>query len=263
MPMLELTKNLHIASIVVYALAFVPAALAWRGSVPLRRAAFGLASAGLLVQLVLLVSRWYSGGYIPITGLFSALHFLTIFLVGAALYLALRYKAHRLLAGALLLTLAALWKAGDGEMVLNPLTPSLDTPLFFLHVATSFAAYGLFAVSALVAVHRIANVPASDLGAERRMLDECIYVGYILFSWCMVAGSLWAFLAWGSYWTWRVKGLWSWLVWFYYSGVLHVRNRPRWQGRALDALAIAGFGLVLFTFLGLGLLLQEASHPLK
>lgn len=94
------------------------------------------------------------------------------------------------------------------------------------------------------------------------MLDESLYLGYVLFTWCMLAGSLWAYLAWGSYWTWRTKGLWSWIVWFYYSGVIHVRGRRGWQGWPLDVLSVAGFGLVLFTFLGLGLLF-ETSHPLR
>ena len=57
--------------------------------------------------------------------------------------------------------------------------------------------------------------------------------------------------------------LWSMLVWFYFSTVLHVRNRPNWQGKSLDVLVIAGFGLVMFTFLGLALVLQEVSHPLR
>jgi len=94
------------------------------------------------------------------------------------------------------------------------------------------------------------------------MLDECLYLGYILFTWCMIAGSLWAYLAWGSYWTWRIKGLWSTILWFYYSGVIHVRSRPGWQGWPVDVLALAGFGLVLFTFLGLGLFF-DSSHPLR
>ncbi len=77
----------------------------------------------------------------------------------------------------------------------------------------------------------------------------------------MLAGSVWAYLSWGSYWTWTTKGMWSYLLWFWYSGVIHVRRRPAWQERRLDALALAGFGIVLFTFLGLGILLKT-SHPL-
>ena len=99
------------------------------------------------------------------------------------------------------------------------------------------------------------------MGNERRMMDESLYLGYFLFTWCMIAGSLWAYLAWGSYWTWKIKGLWSWILWFYYSGLLHVRGQHRWQGWPLNALTLAGFALVLFTYLGLGLFFST-SHPL-
>ncbi len=257
------TQIAHYASLGLYGAALALLFVSWFGPRVASRAALFVTWAGLLVQSALLAVRWVEAGFLPVTGLFSSLHFLTLFVVGITLYFAARYRAAKLLPAALLIALLALAKAGTGKTALMPLTPALDTPLFFLHVATSFAAYGLFAVAAAISAHRMLGIRASEIGAERRMLDECLYIGYILFSWCMVAGSLWAFLAWGSYWTWRVKGLWSWLLWFYYSGVLHVRNRPRWQGRALDVLTIVGFALTLFTFLGLGVFLKEVSHPLE
>ncbi len=259
--MLEFTRMAHYVALGCYALAALLCLAGWRAE-RLRRAGAGLAAAGWVVQVVLLAARWGRVGYLPVTGLFSTLHFLAIWLVGMALYLGWRYRARGLLPGALALGVAALAGASAGSMDLQPLSPALDTPLFLIHVATSFAAYGLFGLAALVGVYRFAGVPGSALGEDRRMLDECLYLGYLLFTWCMVAGSLWAYLAWGSYWTWRIKGLWSTVVWFFYSGVIHVRHRPAWQGWRLNALSVAGFGLVLFTFLGLGLLF-ETSHPLR
>lgn len=260
--MADLTPTVHHLCLVLYtaALLVLLAGLAARNRW-VTGAGVALAWGGLLVQVGLLATRWGSVGYLPVTGLFSTLHFLTIWLMGAALYFVQRYRAQPFLPAALALSLAALALAGRGRMELMPLVPALDTPLFFLHVATSFAAYGLFAAAALLGAYRTLGIPGSHMGQERRMLDECLYLGYILFSWCMLAGSLWAYLAWGSYWTWRIKGLWSTVLWFYYSGVIHVRSRPGWQGRPLDLLALVGFGLVLFTFLGLGLLF-ETSHPL-
>jgi ABC-type transport system involved in cytochrome c biogenesis permease subunit len=217
---------------------------------------------GFLFQAGLLLVRWTSVGYLPVTGLFSTLSFLALWMVSIALYFLWRYDAKGLLPGVLVMALVALFSAGQGDMALKPLVPALDTPLFFLHVASSFAAYGLFGVAALLGFYHFLGFKGSDFGHERRMLDEALYIGYIFFSWCMIAGSLWAYLAWGSYWTWRIKGLWSTIIWFYYSGVIHVRGRGRWQGWPLSLLVIVGFGLVLFTYLGLGLLF-ETSHPLR
>ncbi len=261
--MLELTRTAHLAALGLYVAGFVLCMI----GLGARSRAAGLAgrwaaALGLAVQAGLLAVRWTSAGYLPVTGLFSTLHFLALWVVGIALYFVARYRAAAFLPAALAMAVAALAGASKGNMELFPLSPALDTPLFFLHVATSFAAYGLFGVAALLAVYWTLGLRASALGEDRRMLDECLYLGYIFFTWCMIAGSLWAYLAWGSYWTWRIKGLWSTILWFYYSAVIHVRHRPGWQGWPVNVLAVVGFGLVLFTFLGLGLLF-ETSHPLS
>ena len=259
--MIKTTLTLHNLSLVLYAMAAVYsiAALYFR-RLPFIAGRL-IALAGVVTQLVLLVMRWNAGSHLPVTGLFESQHFLALWMAVIAVYFSFRYRADSLLPAAMLLTVASLLFAGKGPMDVSPLTPSIDTPLFLIHVATSFAAYGLFGMAALLAFYRTIGLSGSPLGNERRMMDESLYIGYILFTWAMIAGSLWAYLAWGSYWTWRIKGLWSWILWFYYSGVLHIRNRPRWQGWPLNVLALAGFALVLFTYLGLGLLFTT-SHPL-
>ena len=259
--MIKTTLILHNLSLVLYATAAICSAAALVFKQVPALAGRLTALAGVAAQLVLLVLRWNAGSHLPVTGLFETQHFLALWVAAIAVYFSFRYRADSFLPAAMILTVASLLFAGKGPMGVAPLTPAIDTPLFLIHVATSFAAYGLFGIAALMAVYRTVGLPGSPLGNERRMMDESLYLGYILFTWCMIAGSLWAYLAWGSYWTWRIKGLWSWILWFYYSGVLHVRNRPRCQGWPLNVLALAGFVLVLFTYLGLGLLFTT-SHPL-
>jgi ABC-type transport system involved in cytochrome c biogenesis permease subunit len=247
---------LHVAVMVLYGIGVLASLAGARGSA----VALGAAGLGLLTQVVLMGVRWAADGHAPVTGLFESLHFLAFWVAALAVYFRLRYRARPFLPAALGLALLALAGASFGPREVVPLTPALDTPLFFIHVATSFAAYGLFGAAAILGLWRLAG-RIDSLPEGRRMLDEGLYLGYILFTWTMIAGSLWAYLAWGSYWTWNTKGLWSYLLWFYYSGVIHVRNRPGWQGRPLALLAVVGFILVLFTYLGLGLLLKS-NHPL-
>ena len=259
--MIKSTLILHNLSLALYVAAGIcgAAALVFK-RVPVLAGRM-IALAGVTAQLVLLVIRWHAGSHLPVTGLFETQHFLALWVAAIAVYFGFRYRADSFLPAAMLMSAAALVFGGKGPMDVAPLTPAIDTPLFLIHVATSFAAYGLFGIAALLAVYRVMGWPGSPMNNERRMMDESLYLGYILFTWCMIAGSLWAYLAWGSYWTWRIKGLWSWILWFYYSGVLHVRTRPGWQGWPLNVLALAGFALVLFTYLGLGLLFTT-SHPL-
>ena len=259
--MQKTTIVLHNLSLALYGLSALSGFAAMLTRRFGRNLAFFFAVGGLLSQLILLAGRWKAGGHLPVTGLFATQHFLALWMTGAAVYFHRRYRAETFLPVAMVFSLLALLLAGRGPTAVMPLTPAIDTPLFLIHVATSFAAYGLFGVAALMAIYRMTGWPASPLGGERRMMDEGLYLGYILFTWCMIAGSLWAYLAWGSYWTWRIKGLWSWILWFYYSGLLHIRGRPQWQGWPLNTLTLGGFALVLFTYLGLGLLFTT-SHPL-
>jgi ABC-type transport system involved in cytochrome c biogenesis permease subunit len=75
----------------------------------------------------------------------------------------------------------------------------------------------------------------------------------------MIFGGIWAYLAWGTYWLWTPKELWTVILWLYYSLYLHARLRPWWSGRPISVMSVAGFLIVLFTYLGVSLFMKS-SH---
>lgn len=257
-----LWNALHLLSLALYGTALLGSVAAFFISWRFRSLLVTVpALLGLLVQVTQLVMRWHESGHLPVMGLFETQHFLALWVAAGTLYFQFRYRIERFLPACLLLIVTALYFAGKGPTRIIPLTPAIDTPLFLIHVATSFAAYGLFGLAALAGLYQLFNLKVARKTDGRRIMDECLYVGFVLFTGCMIAGSYWAYLSWGSYWTWKIKGLWSYILWFYYGGVIHVRNRNWWNGKPVSCLAIAGFCLVIFTYLGLGLLFKT-SHPL-
>ncbi len=100
---------------------------------------------------------------------------------------------------------------------------------------------------------------------ETELLEDFTYRslswGFIIFSASMVSGGIWAYLAWNDYWVWTPKELWSSIIWVYYSTYLHARLTRGWAGKPAQILAVIGFIIVLFTYLGVGLLMKS-SHPL-
>ena len=62
-------------------------------------------------------------------------------------------------------------------------------------------------------------------------------------------------MAWGSYWQWDPKETWSLITWFIYAALVHARLTVGWRGRKAAWLSIVGFLAVLFTFLGVNMLL--------
>lgn len=232
----------------------------------LRRGAFALALAAFALQTVILAQRWHGAGYLPVTNLFSTLVFFSWTLALTYLYFEVRYRIHGAGLFVMLLNLLLLGFALPRSPAIPPLIPELSTPLFTLHIFFSFLGYALFAMAfSLGGLYlmqcRWASALLPDLTLLRQMNEEAIFLGFCLFTLCLICGSIWAYIAWGYYFSWNIKGLWSFLTWLFYAGMCHAKFVRRWQGRVYAWLSIAGFGVVLFTYLGIGLLMNS-NHPL-
>jgi len=95
---------------------------------------------------------------------------------------------------------------------------------------------------------------------DPELLDEISYravaIGYPVFTLGgLVFAMLWAKEAWGDYWFWDPKETWALIAWLVYSAYLHVRITHGWEGRRSAWLAVLGFGVILFTLIGVNLLI--------
>jgi cytochrome c-type biogenesis protein CcsB len=90
-------------------------------------------------------------------------------------------------------------------------------------------------------------------------LDQVTYkticIAFPLLTGMIAAGAYWANRTWGSYWSWDPKETWAAITWLVYAGYLHMRITRGWRGRRAAYFAILGFGVVIFTFLGVTYLL--------
>ena len=150
-----------------------------------------------------------------------------------------------------LITLAAIW-----FRPLNmPLPQILDTLWFELHVVLAFFAYALFVVGGIVS--------AAFLIRGGRGLTDILYktalIGWTFFSASMVAGGIWGYYAWGTYWLWTPKEVWTSTLWIFYALVLHLRFKGAAWDRVAAWLGIVGVGVTLFTYLGVSMLMKS-SH---
>lgn len=105
----------------------------------------------------------------------------------------------------------------------------------------------------------IGDAIAVKVKGKLELLDEISYravaIGYPLFTLGgLVFAMLWAKEAWGRYWFWDPKETWALISWFVYSAYLHVRLVAGWAGKRSAWMAVLGFGVVLFTLVGVNLL---------
>ncbi len=212
-----------------------------------------LPALGLHAALIAQTSVRY--GRVPLIGLHDTLGFLA-FAMGI-IYGITGWNRKRDLFTMLTIPMILLLLAGAylSPHMGGPLPPVLKTIWFELHVFLSFISYALFAIGAVFGILTLnRNEPSAETKQYRSIL-----LGYVLFSSAMIFGGIWAYYAWGTYWLWTPKELWTTIVWLYYSLYLHARLVSGWKGPKVTWMGIIGFAIVMFTYVGVGLLMKS-SH---
>ena len=92
------------------------------------------------------------------------------------------------------------------------------------------------------------------------MLDNigyvCIVVGFSMLTLGLITGFVYAKAVWGRFWSWDPKEVWAGITWLFYAVLLHERLTVGWRGRRSAIMAIIGFGVLIFTFLGVNLFME-------
>ncbi len=212
--------------------------------------------AGLVLQTAYIFSRGAELGRLPLVGPHDTLVFLTASMAAFAAAFAFTLKERKRFLG-IVAIIAAIFTAFamTSKMHNSPLPPVLKTFWFECHVVLAFMSYALFGIAAVLG--------GLYLKEQEKSVDSLAYkavlIGYCLFTLSMIFGGIWAYLAWGTYWMWTPKELWTSILWAFYSFYLHARLRPWWGGKPMAWLGIAGFAITMFTYLGVSLLMKS-SH---
>jgi len=69
-----------------------------------------------------------------------------------------------------------------------------------------------------------------------------------MWTFTVMAGAIWAEAAWGRYWGWDTKEVWSFVIWVVYAGYLHARATGGWTGGRSAWLSIIGYLCLVFNF---------------
>ncbi|MBI4709659.1 MAG: cytochrome c biogenesis protein CcsA [Nitrospirae bacterium] len=211
---------------------------------------------GLILQTAYIISRGFSLGRLPLVGPHDTIAFLSASLIAFSIPFSVILKKQPLFHNGLAITASAFTVFSLISKQNNaPLPPVLKTLWFEAHVVLAFLSYALFGIAAILGYFYLREKDDNAEGLQYR----AILIGYCLFTLSIVFGGVWAYLAWGTYWLWTPKELWTSILWLFYGLHLHARLRQWWTDRMLAYLGIAGFAVVLFTYLGVSLLMKS-SH---
>ena len=86
-----------------------------------------------------------------------------------------------------------------------------------------------------------------------RALDRTAYrlhvVAFPMWTFTLIAGAIWAEQAWGHYWNWDPKEVWTFVIWVVYAAYLHARATTGWSARSASFIALAGYGCILVNYM--------------
>jgi len=226
---------------------------------------FMLAFAGHTITIVV---RFYEAGYTPVTNLHESLSFFAWTLAGTFLLVDRRLRMAVLATATSTIVLVLMLFGSLMPMGIETLNPSLDSLWLPLHIFLAFMGNAVFTVAFVAGVfylleeRMLKSKKFSALYYRLPSLDtldminyRCLTFGFPLMTMGIISGAVWAEYAWGTYWSWDPKESWALITWFLYAALLHGRLTTGWRGRRAAILAIIGFAFLLFTFLGVNLLL--------
>jgi cytochrome c-type biogenesis protein CcsB len=143
----------------------------------------------------------------------------------------------------------------------DPLVPALQQPLLLtVHVGSAALAYARAALAFVAAAAELGQRAASDgiralpsAATLRAVGHRLVLLAFPILTIAIVLGSVWANLAWRSYWSNDPKELAAAATWAVFAAYLHVAGRRDRLERLAPWLIVLGFAGVLFTYIGAGL----------
>lgn len=157
------------------------------------------------------------------------------------------------------------------------LTPSLQNSHWLVvHIGVAVLATALSILGALVASLQLVQARDEKSRADRsasgdehiehrgrigatldrlpvsRVLETLSFrvhsVAFVCWTFTLICGSIWAREAWGRYWGWDPKEVWTFVIWVLYAAYLHARATGGFRRNRAAGLALAGFVAVVFNY---------------
>jgi cytochrome c-type biogenesis protein CcsB len=241
----------------------------FRGKKTTSKVALYLSVAGFILHTINIALRYIDGGHIPVTSMHEAASFFSWCVLILFFFHEFRYKLSLLSSFIMPIVFLLMFSSAIFPREIKALSPILQSYWFGIHVIFAFLGNAAFAMACSIGIMYILQeryVKSKHLGGlfqklpSLQVLDEINYhlitLGFPLLTLAMITGVIWANAAWGSYWRWDPKEVWSLITWMIYALVLHLRLTVGWRGKKAAILSVAGFIIVIFAFFGVTLLLK-------
>ncbi|MEV4579393.1 c-type cytochrome biogenesis protein CcsB [Nonomuraea jabiensis] len=142
----------------------------------------------------------------------------------------------------------------------GPVVPALDSYWIAIHVTAAIIASGLFTLAGVAGVLYLVRGDGMSRLPSRadleRVAHRAIVFSFPLWTFAVIAGALWADRAWGRYWGWDPKEVWSFITWVAYAAYLHAKVTAGWRGRAATIVQLVAFACLMFNLIGVNVFIS-------
>ncbi|MCU1632722.1 MAG: c-type cytochrome biosis protein CcsB [Micrococcaceae bacterium] len=146
------------------------------------------------------------------------------------------------------------------------LIPALQSYWLIVHVSIAVASSALFTITFAMSVLQLLQTSReakllagkTDTAKFLRLVPSALSlenlsyrlnaIAFVGWTFTLMAGAIWAEQAWGRYWGWDTKEVWTFVIWTVYAGYLHARATRGWTGTRAAWLSIVGYLCIVFNF---------------
>ena len=220
-----------------------------------------LIGTGLLIHAVALGSALAGQGGMPV-GLAQGLSAVAFLLLAIFFVLDLRYRIPVMGAfigpAAVAVLIPALLISTDGE----PMPSGFRRPLLPVHITIALIGIAAFAVATGVALMYLLmerQMKGKHFGVLFSRLPSLTFLdqlnkqlvlwGFVALSVTLVTGAFFSSYTGGLFWQWEPKEIATLVAWIIFAVLLNARFFAGWQGRRVAVLTMAGFCVLLVSFL--------------
>ncbi len=222
-----------------------------------KRLSLWLYALGFIAAMTSFLLRWWRVGHVPLQNLFEVFLGLAMLMFPLSVfcrrYLKVGGEVVDMIIGiGLLIPVAFVFREDP-----HKLPPALQTWLFAPHVVAYMLGYVIMikaAVSAAGLLWRGNKASQPGLVSKEEATYRLVCVGFPWLTVGLILGACWGKQAWGNYWNWDPKELWSLATWLVYVAYLQFRGMYKHKYIRVNALiAIVGVVFILTTLLWVNL----------
>lgn len=233
-----------------------------------QRVAFRIMTTAIVLHLISIIVYTIQSGHPPIQNMAQNLSAAGFALGGMFLYFQHRFDLKIMgvfASGLVSVFMLVAWLIPDAPVVANE---SLKSVFVYAHIILVFmgdASLALACGGGILYLLQEKGIKTKTPGfffkrlPSLDLLDNvgytCLTTGFALLSVGLMIGFIYAYAIWGRFWSWDVKEVFSVGAWLVYAAMLHLRLNSGWRGHKSAVMTIIGFVIVLFTFIGVNLLL--------